>query len=392
MLAVLGCCGAGRGKIPQEKRPSHSSMRIRTRRRLTTIIGVLAVIAAVAIIVELRRHAPPEPARLLPSADAFVYVNLQWIRRFGAIKQLPPVSHDPDYQAFVQQTGIEFERDLDRAAAAIHYPATWGGITEGAKTDEPRFSEVFEGNIHRDKLVPYLKSSASFVDSYRSSDIFNIPLEGRTLRVAILGVDSLAVSNSDDPGVIRGMVDRSRKLASPFAGPALLRHYYKDVPLVSLAWGIVRVTGSDTRFPLSNGVWSLLFHQPSTLVLSARYLTALHLRAEDYAESEDDAKHVADQATTVLNIFRGTEISSAGAGTDKDVKEFFDSLKVQQHDSRAVLTAVLSPGFIRKLVAGTPPDLVPAPQPPPKPASPAPAIPKRHRAKHKPAPSIATPK
>jgi hypothetical protein len=353
-------------------------MRIRTRRRLTIILGVLAVIAAVAVVVELRRNAPPEPARLLPSADAFVYVNLQWIRRFGAIKQLPPVAHDPDYQTFVQQTGIEFERDLDRAAVAIHYPATWGGITEGAKTDEPRFSEVFEGNMHRDKLVPYLKSSASSVDSYRSSEIYNVPLEGRTLRVAILGVDSLAVSNSDDPGVIRGMIDRSRKLASPFAGPALLRHYYKDVPLVSLAWGVVHITGSDTHFPLSNGVWALLFSRPSTLVLSARYLTALHLRAEDYAENEEDAKRVADQATTVLNIFRGAEISGGGAGSDNDVKEFFDSLKVQQHDTRAVLTAALSPGFIRKLVAETPADLVPVPQTPPNPEPPPPSKPRKH--------------
>jgi hypothetical protein len=359
-------------------------MRIRTRRRLTILIGVLAVIAAVAVIVELRRHAPPEPARLLPGADAFVYVNLQWIRRFGAIKQLPPVSHDPDYETFVQQTGIEFERDLDRAAVAIHYPATWGGITQGAKTDEPRFSEVFEGNIHRDRLVPYLRSSAKSVDSYRSSEIFNIPLEGRTLRVSILGVDTLAVSNSDDPGVIRGMIDRSRKLASPFAGPALLRHYYKEVPLVSLAWGIVRVTGSDTRFPLSNGIWSLLFQKPSTLVISARYLAALHLRAEAFSDNADDAKHMADQATTVLNIFRSSEIS--GSGSDKEVNELFDSLKVQQHDSRTVLSAILSPAFIRKIVAEAPPELVPAPEPPPNPAPPPPSKPKKHRAKPKQSP------
>jgi hypothetical protein len=333
--------------------------------------------AAVAVIVELRRHAPPEPARLLPSADAFVYVNLEWIRRFGAIKQLPPVSHDPDYQTFVHETGIEFERDLDRAAFAIHYPATWGGITEGAKTGEPRFSEVFEGNIHRDKLVPYLESSAKSIDSYRSSEIFNIPLEGRTLRVSIVGVDTLAVSNSDDPSVIRGIIDRAHKLASPFAGPALLRHYYKEIPLVSLAWGIVRISGSDTRFPLSNGIWSLLFQRPATLVLSARYLAALHLRAEAFADSKDDAKHMADQASTLLNVFHGAEINAGSPGSDKDVKQFFDSLRIQQQDSRAVLTAVLSPGFIRKLVAEPPPELAPAPEPP----NPAPQPPSKAKKK-----------
>ncbi len=347
-------------------------MRIRTRRRLTIIIGVLAVIAAVAMVVELRRHAPPEPARLLPSADAFVYVNLQWIRRFGAIKQLPPVSHDPEYEAFIRETGIEFERDLDRAAFAIHYPASWGGTSTGAKSDEPRFSEVLEGNLHRDKLVPYLKGSAASVDSYRSSNIYNIPLQGRTLRVSILGVDTVAVSNSDDASVIRGIIDRSHKLASPFAGPALLRHYYKEIPLVSLGWAIVRITGSDTRFPLSNGVWALLFQKPGTLVISARYFGALHLRAEAFADSEDDAKHMAEQANTVLNIFHGAEISAGTPGSDKDVKEFFDSLKIQQHDSRAILSAVLSPGLIRRVVAEPTPELTPppeAPNPQPAPAS-----------------------
>ncbi len=355
---------------------------MRIRRRLPIIIGVLAVIAAVAIVVELRRHAPPEPARLLPSADAFVYVNLQWIRRFGAIKQLPPVSHDPEYQAFVQQTGIEFERDLDRAAFAIHYPASWGGTTTGAKTDEPRFSEVFEGDLHRDKLVPYLKSAASSVDSYRSREIYNIPLEERTLRVCILGVGSVAVSNSDDPGVIRGIIDRAHKLASPFGGPALLRHYYKNIPLVSLAWAIVRITGSDTRLPLSNGGWALLFQKPSTLVLSARYLGALHLRAEAFTDSKEVAKQMADQATTVLNIFQAAEINEGSPGSDRDVKQFFDSLKVQQQDSRAILTAVLSPGFIRQLVAEPPLELAPPPSQPSTPTLTPPSKPKKkHRRK-----------
>jgi len=349
---------------------------MRIRRRLPILIGVLAVVAAVAVIVELRRHAPPEPARLLPSADAFLYVNLQWIRRLGAIKQLPAVSHDPEYQAFVEQTGIEFERDLERAAFAIHYPASWGGKTNGARGDEPRFSEVLEGSVHRDKLVPYLQANSQSVDSYGSSTIFNIPLEGRTLRVCLLGVDTVAASNSDDPGVIRGIIDRSHKLASPFAGPALLRHYYKEVPLVSLAWAITRISGSDTGFPLSSGIWSLLFPKPATLVISARYLTALHLRAEAFADNADDAKRLADQATVVLKIFHGAEVSAGSPGSDQDVKEFFDSLRVQQHDSRAILTAVLSPSFIRKIVAEPPAELV-APYEPPNPGPPPPSKPKK---------------
>src|SRR5713226_5995018 len=207
---------------------------MRIRRRLPILLAVLLVAAAVAAVVELRKHAPPEPARLLPGADGFVYIDLKWLRWADVAKHLPAVPHDPEYEQFIQATGFQFERDLQEAALAVHYasPATGG---------ETRFSEIFVGKIDGDRVRAYLKSLASSMDNYRSIDIYNIPLENRTLRVAILGVDTVAVSNHDDPAVIRGIVDRSRKLASPFGGPALLRQFYKHVPLTSLAWAIFRV-------------------------------------------------------------------------------------------------------------------------------------------------------
>ena len=63
-------------------------------------------------------------------------------------------------------------------------------------------------------MIPYLKRLSTSIDRYRNFDIYNIPLEGRTVRVALLSYDSAAVSNHPDPAVIRGIVDRSRKLAS----------------------------------------------------------------------------------------------------------------------------------------------------------------------------------
>src|SRR5438128_12197891 len=97
-------------------------MRIRTKRILPIALGVLIIAAAVFAAVQLRRRAPPEPARLLPGADGFFYVNLKWLRTLKAIGQLPPVPHDPEYEQLIQETGFQFERDLAEAAFAIHYP------------------------------------------------------------------------------------------------------------------------------------------------------------------------------------------------------------------------------------------------------------------------------
>ena len=90
--------------------------------------------------------------------------------------------------------------------------------------------------------------------------------------MAILSVDKVAISNTDDPTVIQGIIDRSRRLASPFRGPAFLRQYYKHVPIASLAWVIARVE-PDHGFVA--GSWAMLFAKPAVLVVSARHIRAV---------------------------------------------------------------------------------------------------------------------
>ncbi|HUK24995.1 MAG TPA: hypothetical protein VLV49_10480 [Terriglobales bacterium] len=326
---------------------------MRIKRRLPVLLGVVLVAAAVAVVVVLRKHAPPEPARLLPGADGFVYVNLKWIRRVNLIGQLPPVPHDPEYQQFIEQTGFQWESDLDQAALAIHYPSSLPAPAPGA-SPETRYSEVLVGRIQGDRLRNYLQKLSKSVESYHAHDIYSIPLEGRTLRVVVLGPDTVAASNHPDPQVIQGIVDRSRKLASPFGGPALLRQYYKHVPLASLAWTIFRVEQPSTTAPPGPFGLSFLFSQPSVVVLSGRYLGKVHLRAEAYTPSADEAQHVTRQLGTFLDLLHGAESSVTPHGGDPDVKAFFASLKVEQADDRAVLTAIMPPGFLHKVMAGPP--------------------------------------
>src|SRR5579863_9832637 len=315
---------------------------MRIRRRLPIFLAVLLIAAAVALAVVLRKHAPPEPARLLPGADGFVYVNLGWMRRANISGDLPAVPHDPDYEKFIQATGFQFERDLDEAALAIHYPANSPGTKlDGAQ--QPRFSEVFVGKIDGDRLRAYLRQISSSVENYQTRDIYSVPLEGRTVRVAVLGVDTVAASNLDDPLVIRGIIERSRKLASPFGGPALLRQYYKEVPFASLGWAVFKIQPS-AGFSVSGPVtgWSFLFTKPATAVASVRYLGAVHFKAQAFTGSDEEANQVAARIETYLNLFRSAESTvPAAPGTDADIKTFFDSLKIQTQKNRAVLTAAV---------------------------------------------------
>jgi hypothetical protein len=327
---------------------------MRIRRTLPIALGVVIVAAALTLTVQLRKSAPPEPARLLPGADAFLYANFSWARKTNNGKPFFPVSHDPEYERFIQDTGFDYERDLDAVAFAIHYPQRWPGGGTGGTAPEPRFSEVFVGRFDGSKCRSYLQRTAQSVENYNSVDIFTIPIYGRTVRVAILGVDTVAASNHEDPAVIRGIVDRSRRLASPFGGPAFLRRYYKRVQLASPVWLVARIV---PRAPEFEG-WSAVFPKPADLVVSASYNPlhlplrsgVMHLRAEAWADTDEDAHIIADKVTVFLAMFHSAELSVGSPGGDADVKALFDSLRVQQEGSRAVLSAALPTGVFRKVV------------------------------------------
>jgi hypothetical protein len=346
---------------------------MRIRRTFPLVLAVVAVAAAVTLAVQLRKHAPPEPARLLPGADAFFYLNLSAVRKANSGKDLPAVSHDPEYERFIRETGFQFERDLDKAAFAIHYPANWPGGGTGGSSPEMRFSEVLEGKFHGERPTSYLRQIAQSVENYHSVEIFTIRLEGRSLRVAVLSADSVAASNHDDPAVIQGIIDRSTRLASPFGGPLLLRQYYKHVQLASLAWLVGRI---DPSTPKELG-WKAILTKPATLVISGSSLSplhlrpdAVHLRAEVFTQSSEEARGVANEATLFVTLARSAETSVGPHGADVDVRALFDSVKIRQDDERVVLTAALPFGFLRKMLSGASPELTeplaPPAQPPEK--------------------------
>ena len=70
---------------------------MRIRRRLPIVVAVLLVAAALTLVVQLRKHAPPEAARLLPGADGFLYVCLLYTSFFQLLDQLRRVQQRQGY-------------------------------------------------------------------------------------------------------------------------------------------------------------------------------------------------------------------------------------------------------------------------------------------------------
>src|SRR5271157_4722971 len=130
------------------------------RRTKATIIIVLLLLLLVALAAYLRRKAPPEAARLLPESDCILYFNLRPLRAYTHFDQ-HQVAHDAQYQAFIDATGFEFERDLDEVAFGLHrMPDPLG--PNGAVA----FSEIFLGHIDGNRVARYLGSIAAQTEEY----------------------------------------------------------------------------------------------------------------------------------------------------------------------------------------------------------------------------------
>jgi hypothetical protein len=109
--------------------------------------------------------------------------------------------------------------------------------------------------------------------------------------------------------------------------------------------------------------------KPAVIVASVRYFGSVHLKAEAFTGSDDAARHLTEQLSTLLSIFRAAEVSVSQPGGDADTQHFLDSLRVVQNKDRAELTALVPTALLRKIVAEVPPGVnpeLPAPQSKPR--------------------------
>ena len=323
-------------------------MNRRTRRTLLVVAGVLVLLA---LAVFLRSKAPPEAARLLPESDGIIYVNLRPVRTFFKANLKPP-QRVPEYAQFVEATGIDWERDLDQAAIALHRMPDPNG-----PNGPVAYSMVLVGRLTGAKLNSWLETHAADRENYAGHTIFNVPSEGRTVRVTQVGYDMLAVSNYPTTEKIHSILDRHRTAALPFAGSTLLSRHYRDIPLLSLAWGVGQI-----GLPFNeNGAISVFgFRLPlqadSTIVASLSPELSLkgilRLRLEEFAPTNDTAASQAASLNMLITLARGFTQPLSGNAANRGLKELLRSAEVTQSRNRVLLKANVPVSMLTGLAGG----------------------------------------
>jgi len=330
------------------------------KRTLIPLLIVLAVLAALGLALYLRANAPPEAARLLPESDAIVYLHLKTLRSVTHF-DATPIQRSADFQHFIDATGIVPERDLDDVAFALQ------------RMPDPRgpngpvaYSEVFIGSFDGQRLAKYLASIATSQETYAGREVYCIPIEGRTLRVAQLGYDTIGASNTPTAEQIHSMLDRARTSALGTPGSSLLAARYSEVPLLSQAWGIGHIGlpfAQDGKISIMG--MELPLAEDTDLVASLRYSGSVHLRIEEMAPDETAAQHTVETLTTLLNILRGLGSAQPPHNeADSAMREVLASITLDQKKDRAILNASASIDQLKALATANNPTAAPDPAEP----------------------------
>jgi hypothetical protein len=308
---------------------------MRKRRKLLIVAAILALAAAIGLFLYFRASQPPEAARLLPEGDFVFYANLKPVHLFDLSKS-GPVQLEGDYKDFVAQTGIQFERDLEEVAMSRRDTPDHRDVES---------SEIFIGRFDAERLRAYLQKMAESTEQYRNHAIYSIPHEGHLVRVSLLDKTRVAVTNMVSSEPMHGIIDRTYKSTR---GPWLLAAHYHDVPTASLAWLLYRIPDQPDPVQLPGGFGFDL--PPDTIAVSSlRYTGSMLFRADVFAQSEAQAKQIADSANTHLALVRSIGQAMGARGPDQDIKAAFDSIHVEQKENVAIFTATIPQSLIKKI-------------------------------------------
>ena len=129
-------------------------------------------------------------ANMPADASAVLYADLAGLRQSPFLAELyrwaPQPPADAEYEKFVQDTGFNYERDLDRVAVAV--------LKNGQ--DSTLFA-MAEGRFDRKKISAYVSRSGKR-ENRAGREIFSVPVSGSARRISFTFLRNDRIALTDD--------------------------------------------------------------------------------------------------------------------------------------------------------------------------------------------------
>jgi hypothetical protein len=319
------------------------------------LTGVAVVLGAVAFF-GVRKWGVQHGSRreealaLMPTdASAVLFADFSELREAPFVRKLYAWASKPradaDYAQFVNETGFDYERDLDRVAIAV----------EKRGEDSTLFA-ILDGKFDRQKISAYALKDGSAVKTV-GREIFTVPVSGTSKKIAFTFVqnDRIALTNDSNLAVF---LDARKPPAEVLDWRARF-----DRLAGSPAFAVIRQDAAIGAALAAQAPGGLRSPQLSTLLDQLQWITLAGKPENDrlrvVAEGECTAEATARQLADVMN---GVVILAQGGLNDPKTRQQLDPAvreaylellksadvsKIDRGDTKSVrLVFEIAPGFL----------------------------------------------
>lgn len=291
------------------------------------VLSLVAVATAVTFHVVMR---PGRSVYLLPDGNVMAYINFTPMHFMNM--DAKPFTAAPDYQQFVNETGLHVDRDIENIAISAKADGGPGG----------EVAIIITGAFDQQRLAGYVqKQEGVQTETYGGKTIFFTTIKDQTARFCVLDAKMLAVTVSPTAESMRAIIDKS---AGSGSAPYLFENYYSDVPFGSAMWAIVHVPSFAVTDSARSGM-NLNFLKNSVTIVSVRYTGSLHFRGEFIAENQADATNIFQAVNGLVAMGK---LAGGPRQNDPDVTAVMNSLEVKQSGAHVVMSVVVPQDIIQK--------------------------------------------
>jgi hypothetical protein len=335
------------------------------RRLLIFLAGTLAVslLAITANYVQARREdtggaAYPELLlQIPPGASTVIFIDLAGIRGSAFFKNGLPLaplkSPEHDYAAFVQATGFDYQKDLDRAAIALWPPAS--------PSEKYKTLILAEGRFDQRKIRDYAMRNGK-IQRQQQHDVFVFPAQNPqgSIGVVFLNDHRLAVVEGSDAAPVLEHAPASNGDPASTNDPLLEQAAHIDGAPV---FAISRIPAVPDNF----NVGGMQSAQLASIIRSLQWVTlaarpegdTLRVSLEGVCRSDTDARQM-KSLLEVLRSFGQAALNSSQAHQKMDptsykrLQTLLQTAEVSQSAERVRIRLALTPDALNLNSAQTP--------------------------------------
>ena len=204
------------------------------------------------------------------------------------------------------------------------------------------YSMVLVGKLDGKALARYMDAHATGKETYDGHTVYSLPSENRTVRLAQIGYDMVAVSNYPSTEQIHSMLDRHRTAALPFSGSTILAEHYSEMPILSVAWGMgaIGLPFSENGRIQVLGM-SLPIEPDTTMLASVHWAGGLKLRVTEISATDATAASQANSLNLLLSLARTATVGLGGDAANDSLKEVLQTATIAQKQNRVTIDATL---------------------------------------------------